>query len=71
LEFRPPIHRIRGSILGLLSFGFIAHRVAERMAAFGSKVHAHDPFQSDDEIRARRSSGQLRRDCSKPDYLVI
>jgi hypothetical protein len=58
-----PIHRMRGSILGLLSFGSIAHRVAERMAAFGAKIHAHDPFQSDDEIRARGAvpPGQLRQ----------
>jgi D-3-phosphoglycerate dehydrogenase / 2-oxoglutarate reductase len=67
-----PIHRIRGSILGLLSFGSIAHRVAERMAAFGAKVHAHDPFQSDGEIRARGAvpvsfDGLLEAS----DYLVI
>lgn len=67
-----PIHRIRGSILGLLSFGAIAHRVAERMAAFGARVHAHDPFQSDDEIRARGavpvSFDEL---LETSDYLVI
>jgi D-3-phosphoglycerate dehydrogenase / 2-oxoglutarate reductase len=67
-----PIHRIRGSILGLLSFGSIAHRVAERMAAFGAKIHAHDPFQSDDEIRARGavpvSFDEL---LEASDYLVI
>ena len=38
--------------MGLLSFGAIAHRVAERMAAFGARIHAHDPFQPDDGIRA-------------------
>jgi D-3-phosphoglycerate dehydrogenase len=67
-----PIHRIRGSILGLLSFGSIAHRVAERMAAFGAKIHTHDPFQSDDEIRARGavpvSFDEL---LETSDYLVI
>jgi D-3-phosphoglycerate dehydrogenase / 2-oxoglutarate reductase len=67
-----PIHRIRGRILGLLSFGAIARRVAERMAAFGAKIHAHDPFQSDDEIRAHRavpvSFDEL---LETSDYLVI
>lgn len=53
LEFRPSHPPHRGSVLGLLSFGAIAHRVAERMAAFGTKIRTHDPFQSDDEIRAR------------------
>jgi D-3-phosphoglycerate dehydrogenase len=67
-----PIHRIRGSILGLLSFGAIAHRVADRMAAFGARIHAHDPFQPDDEIRARGavpvSFDEL---LEASDYLVI
>jgi D-3-phosphoglycerate dehydrogenase / 2-oxoglutarate reductase len=67
-----PIHRIRGSILGLLSFGAIAHRVAQRMAAFGARIHAHDPFQSDEEIRARGavpiSFDEL---LEASDYLVI
>ena len=66
------IHRIRGSVLGLLSFGSIAQRVAERMAAFGAKIHAHDPFQSDDEIRGRGavpvSFDEL---LEASDYLVI
>jgi len=67
-----PIHRIRGSILGLLSFGAIARRVAARMAAFGAKVHVHDPFQSDHDIRARGavpvSFDEL---IETSDYLVI
>ncbi|HEU4614654.1 MAG TPA: C-terminal binding protein, partial [Kofleriaceae bacterium] len=46
-----PIYRIRGSVLGLLSFGVIAQRVAARMAAFGAIVHAHDPFMTDADIR--------------------
>jgi D-3-phosphoglycerate dehydrogenase / 2-oxoglutarate reductase len=67
-----PIHRIRGSILGLLSFGAIAQRVAERMAAFGARIHVHDPFQPDDEIRAHGavpvSFDEL---LEASDYLVI
>jgi D-3-phosphoglycerate dehydrogenase len=67
-----PIHRIRGSILGLLSFGSIAHRVAERMAAFGAKIHAHDPFQLDDEIRARGAVPvSFDKLLEASDYLVI
>jgi D-3-phosphoglycerate dehydrogenase len=67
-----PIYRIRDSVLGLLSFGAIAQRVAERMAAFGAVVHAHDPFMGDDAIRAAGavpvSFDQL---LTGSDYLVI
>ncbi|CAL9674055.1 Glyoxylate_hydroxypyruvate reductase B [Streptomyces sp. enrichment culture] len=37
-----PIHRLRGQVLGLLSFGVIARLVAERAQAFGVEVWAHD-----------------------------
>jgi len=47
-----PIHRLRGSILGLLSFGAIARAVAARAAGFGMRIIAHDPFLPDDEIAA-------------------
>lgn len=67
-----PIRRIQGSILGLLSFGAISRRIAARMAAFEAKVHAHDPFQRDEDIRARGavpvSFDEL---ISTSDYLVI
>lgn len=67
-----PIYRIRGSVLGLLSFGAIAQRIAERMAAFGAVVYAHDPFMADDEIRAAGavpvSFDEL---VAASDYLVI
>lgn len=39
-----PVHRITGSTLGLMGFGAIARRVAEKARAFGMKVIAHDPF---------------------------
>jgi D-3-phosphoglycerate dehydrogenase len=39
-----PIHRIRGTTLGLLGFGKIPHFVAPRAQAFGMNVIAYDPF---------------------------
>lgn len=39
-----PIYRIRGSKLGLLSFGNIAQKVALKAQSFGMKVIAYDPF---------------------------
>jgi D-3-phosphoglycerate dehydrogenase len=47
-----PVRRLRGQVLGLLSFGFIARLIAERAKAFGVDVWAHDPFLDESEIRA-------------------
>ena len=47
-----PIHRLRGSVLGLLSFGAIARAIAARAAGFGMRITTHDPFQSAEEITA-------------------
>jgi D-3-phosphoglycerate dehydrogenase len=47
-----PIHRLRGSVLGLLSFGAIARAIAARAAGFGMLVTAHDPFLPAREITA-------------------
>ncbi|WP_280336602.1 C-terminal binding protein [Nocardia wallacei] len=46
-----PIHRLRGQVLGVLSFGAIARLIAERAQAFGVEVWAHDPFLDQSEIR--------------------
>jgi D-3-phosphoglycerate dehydrogenase len=67
-----PIHRLRDSVLGLLSFGAIAQAVAGRAAGFGLRVIAHDPYLPDPDIAARgatpASFGQL---LEQADYLVI
>jgi D-3-phosphoglycerate dehydrogenase / 2-oxoglutarate reductase len=47
-----PIHRLRGSVLGLLSFGAIARAIADRAAGFGMRIAAHDPFIPAEEIAA-------------------
>ncbi|WP_290048520.1 NAD(P)-dependent oxidoreductase [Nocardia nova] len=47
-----PIHRLRGQVLGLLSFGAIAGLIAERAKPFGVEVWAYDPFAGQSEIRA-------------------
>jgi D-3-phosphoglycerate dehydrogenase len=47
-----PIKRLRGSVLGLLSFGAIARAIADRARPFGVDVWAHDPFVDADEVRA-------------------
>ncbi|MFY9531172.1 MAG: C-terminal binding protein [Candidatus Acidiferrales bacterium] len=39
-----PIHRLRGSVLGLLGFGRIPQLVAPKARAFGLMVVTHDPY---------------------------
>ena len=39
-----PIHRLRGSMLGLVGFGRIPQLVAPKAKAFGMRVVAYDPF---------------------------
>jgi D-3-phosphoglycerate dehydrogenase len=67
-----PIHRLRGSMLGLLSFGAIGQAVASRAAGFGLRVIAHDPYLPDPDITARGATpvsfGEL---LEQSDYLVI
>jgi D-3-phosphoglycerate dehydrogenase len=39
-----PIHRLRGSVMGLVGFGRIPQLVAPKAQSFGMKVLAFDPF---------------------------
>jgi D-3-phosphoglycerate dehydrogenase len=39
-----PIHRLRGSVLGLVGFGRIPQLVVPKAQAFGMKVIAYDPY---------------------------
>ena len=45
-----PIHRLRGSVLGLVGFGRIPQLVAPKAKAFGLKVISHDPFISQETM---------------------
>src|SRR5262245_24896163 len=67
-----PIHRLRGSLLGLLSFGAIAQAIAGRAAGFGMRVIAHDPYVPDQDIAAKGATpvsfGEL---LERADHLVI
>ena len=67
-----PIHRLRGSTLGLLSFGAIAQAIAARAASFGMRVIANDPYMKDADVAAHGATpvsfGEL---IEQADYLVI
>src|ERR1700691_6487144 len=41
-----PIHRLRGTVLGLVAFGQIPQLVAPKAQAFGIRVVTHDPYVS-------------------------
>src|ERR1035437_9949455 len=47
-----PIHRLRGTVLGLVGFGRIPQLVAPKAKAFGIKVVAYDPYVSESITRA-------------------
>src|SRR5215469_1869871 len=46
-----PIHRLRGTVLGLVAFGQIPQLVARKAQAFGIRVVAYDPYVSDNVLR--------------------
>jgi D-3-phosphoglycerate dehydrogenase / 2-oxoglutarate reductase len=46
-----PIHRLRGRVFGLLSFGAIARGIAERVRPFGVEIWASDPFADEASIK--------------------
>ena len=46
-----PIHRLRGTVLGLVAFGQIPQLVAPKAKAFGMRVVTYDPYVSDDVLQ--------------------
>ncbi|MFD1570059.1 C-terminal binding protein [Halorubrum laminariae] len=52
-EVGRPVHRVGDSTVGLLSFGPIARRAADRFAGFDADLIAHDPFVADETMAER------------------
>jgi D-3-phosphoglycerate dehydrogenase len=52
-----PIHRLRGSVLGLVGFGKIPQLVAPKAQSFGLRVVAYDPYVSKDVLSAAQVEG--------------
>src|SRR5579884_591483 len=46
-----PIHRIRGSVLGLVAFGQIPQLMAPKAKAFGMRVVTYDPYVPDEVLK--------------------
>jgi len=52
LEAARPLHRLRGRTLGLVGFGRIARRLAEKAAPIGFRSIAFDPYVPGDQVEA-------------------
>ena len=54
-----PIHRLRGTVLGLVAFGQIPQLVAPKARVFGIRVVTYDPFVSKQVVgtSGRRAGG--------------
>ena len=67
-----PIHRLRGNVLGLLSFGAIARGIASRASGFGVRITAHDPYLSAEKVTAAGAKWvSFDELVTESDYLVI
>ena len=67
-----PIHRLRGTVLGLVGFGRIPQLVAPKAQAFGLKVVAYDPYISKDVFaRARVKQVEFAELVKVSDYISI
>lgn len=67
-----PIHRLRGSVLGLVGFGRIPQLVAPKAKAFGIRVVAFDPFVPSEIVtRAGVESVDFSQLLRMSDYVSI
>lgn len=67
-----PIHRLRGTVLGLLGFGRIPQLVAPKAQAFGIRVVSHDPYIPKEVFeRARVESVEFKELLKISDYVSI
>jgi D-3-phosphoglycerate dehydrogenase / 2-oxoglutarate reductase len=67
-----PVHRLRGSAAGLLSFGSIAQAIAARASGFGLRVLVHDPYLTAADIIAKGATPvSFDELIEQADYLII
>ena len=67
-----PLHRLRGSVLGLAGFGRIPQLVVPKAKAFGLRVVAYDPFvQQDVFTHAGVESVDFAQLLEMADYISI
>lgn len=67
-----PIHRLRGSVLGLVGFGRIPQLVAPKAKSFGIRVVAYDPYVAPELFsRAGVESVDFGRLLEMSDYVSV
>lgn len=67
-----PIHRLRGTVLGLMGFGRIPQLVAPKAQSFGIRVVSFDPYIPKEVFeRARVDSVEFRALLKISDYISI
>lgn len=67
-----PIHRLRGTVLGLVGFGRIPRLVAPKAQSFGIRVVAHDPFVPGEILtRASVEHVEFNQLLAMSDYVSI
>ena len=67
-----PIHRLRGSVLGLVGFGRISQLVARKAQAFGIDVIAYDPYMQREIFQRAGVRGTTFRELlSSSDYISL
>lgn len=67
-----PIHRLRGTVLGLMGFGRIPQLVAPKAQSFGMRVVSFDPYIPKEVFeRARVESVEFRELLKISDYISI
>ena len=67
-----PIHRLRGTVLGLVAFGQIPQLVAPKAQAFGMQVITYDPYVSDEILkRANVRRVELDELIRTSDYISL
>jgi D-3-phosphoglycerate dehydrogenase len=67
-----PIHRLRGSVLGIISFGRIGRAIAERARPFGVEILVYDPFVEEGLLRAAGVSRASKEELvERADYVMM
>jgi D-3-phosphoglycerate dehydrogenase len=67
-----PVHRLRGRLMGIVSFGKIGQAIAGRAKAFGVRVAVFDPYQPDDLIAAHGALRLSKEELlASSDYLMM
>ncbi len=67
-----PVYRLRGRIMGIISFGKIGQAIAERAKAFGVNIMVYDPFLKADFVTQKGAKLVSKQELLKQsDYILM